>query len=136
VITPDPGHYDATVATQRGWRVEGGRAIWAGRPLADHVPDLVDELVDLFDPAEIWLFGSVGEGIDGPDSDIDVLLVDEGYEPEDAVQLKVKAHASVTTPVPFDVAFTTPARMARRRHVAGTLERAAATAGRRVHARS
>lgn len=89
----------------------------------------------LFDPAEVWLFGSVSQGVDGPDSDVDLLLVDERYRPEDAVRLKGKASASVTTPVPFDVAFTTPSRMAHRRRVAGTLERAAATAGRRVYAR-
>jgi predicted nucleotidyltransferase len=124
------------VVEPSGWRAEGGRAIWAGRQLGEHVPDLVAELVALFDPAEVWLFGSVSQGVDGPDSDIDVLVVDEHYRPEDALHLKAKAHANVTTPVPFDVAFTSPRRMSHRRRVAGTLERAAATSGRRVYARA
>lgn len=135
VSSPGRAQYDRAVAPEPGWRVEEGRAVWAGRTLAEHVPDLVDELVALFDPAEVWLFGSVSQGVDGPDSDVDLLVVDERYRPEDAVRLKAKAAASVLTPVPFDVAFTTPSRMAHRRRVAGTLERAAATAGRRVYAR-
>jgi predicted nucleotidyltransferase len=39
------------------------------------VPDLVDAIVTQFDPVKVILFGSVASGEDGPDSDIDLLVV-------------------------------------------------------------
>jgi HEPN domain-containing protein len=57
------------------YAVRDNRAEWAGRLLRDWVPDLVAVIVDRFDPAKIVLFGSVSDGTDGPDSDIDLLVV-------------------------------------------------------------
>ncbi len=57
------------------YTVREGKALWAGRTLRDWVPDLVDAVVARFDPVKVILFGSVGDGSDGPDSDIDLLIV-------------------------------------------------------------
>ena len=57
------------------YAVRDNRAEWGGRSLRDWVPDLVAAMVDNFDPVKILLFGSVSDGSDGPDSDIDLLVV-------------------------------------------------------------
>ena len=85
---------------------------------------LTTELVRVFDPVEIWLFGSVARGDDGSDSDLDIMIVLDHYNTADAVQLKHRALVSTTTPAPFDVAFSDPERMTTRASIVGTLERA------------
>jgi len=42
---------------------------------------VVDEVVRATDPDEVILFGSVARGEDGPDSDIDLLVVFEHIDP-------------------------------------------------------
>lgn len=55
--------------------VVDGKVRYEGRTLAEWVPDVVADLVVACDPERIILFGSVVRGDDGPDSDIDLLLV-------------------------------------------------------------
>ena len=43
--------------------------------MQEWVPDLVNVIVSAFDPESLVLFGSVADGTDGPDSDIDLLVV-------------------------------------------------------------
>jgi hypothetical protein len=54
------------------WPVEEGKVVWNGRCLDDWIAELVDGLVRLFDPAEVWLSGSTARGQDG-DSVIDII---------------------------------------------------------------
>ena len=49
--------------------------VWDGRPLRDWVPDLAEAIAAAFDPERIVLFGSVADGSEGPDSDVDMLVV-------------------------------------------------------------
>ena len=58
---------------------EQGR--YDGKTLQELWPSVVDEVVRAVDPAEVILFGSVARGEDGPDSDIDLLVVFEHIEP-------------------------------------------------------
>ena len=109
--------------------------MWAGKSLADWSGQLVEELVRIFEPVEVWLFGSVARGDDGPDSDLDLLVVLGSYDPAAATNLKQKAASQCLTPVPFDVAFTDEIRFHGRARIAGTLERAAATNGRLLYRR-
>jgi len=51
------------------------RAAVEGSALVDWVPEVVARIVDGVDPRLIVLFGSVARGEDGPDSDIDLLVV-------------------------------------------------------------
>lgn len=57
------------------YTVRGDQAVWSGRTLRGWVDDLVEAVVARFDPARVILFGSVAAGSDGPDSDIDLLVV-------------------------------------------------------------
>ena len=106
------------------WAVHRGRALWNGRTLRDWSASLAADLVDAFHPVEIWLFGSVARGDDGASSDLDVLVVLDAYDPARSIELKQRAQRTATVPAPFDASFTDVARVAARRHVAGTLERA------------
>lgn len=55
--------------------VEDGKAVYDGRPLVGWVPDVVDRIFERTDATRVVVFGSVVRGDDGPDSDIDVLVV-------------------------------------------------------------
>ena len=59
---------------QIAYAVRDSRAEWDGRLLREWVPELVGAVVATFDPQRIVLFGSVANGSDGPDSDIDLLV--------------------------------------------------------------
>lgn len=117
------------------WSVLDGRATWNGRTLVSWVGELVDEIVARIDPEQVWLYGSVARGDDDGNSDIDLLVVVTDLDGTDVLATKQDLLASISVPVPFDVAFTDPDRMARRAAVPGTLERAALREGRLVHGR-
>ncbi len=57
------------------YEVRDGKAYYDGRTLAEWVPDVVSHLVEGFAPERVILFGSVARGDDGPDSDINLLVV-------------------------------------------------------------
>jgi uncharacterized protein len=60
---------------QVAYVVRDQRALWGGRTLRAWTDDLVAVIVKEFDPTQVILFGSVAAGTDGPDSDIDLLVV-------------------------------------------------------------
>jgi len=74
-----------------------------GRTLSEAVPLVVEEIASSLDPLEIILFGSVARGEDGPDSDIDLLVVFDAIEPSDKRALMRSTRAAVTTFVPLDI---------------------------------
>lgn len=57
------------------YEIQDGKARYEGRPLAEWTPVVVERLVERFSPTRVVLFGSVARGDDGPDSDIDLLVV-------------------------------------------------------------
>lgn len=57
------------------YSVRDNHAVWAGRSLRAWADVLVETIVEQFSPARIILFGSVAAGTDGPDSDVDLLVV-------------------------------------------------------------
>lgn len=111
------------------WAAVNGRARWNGESLAYWSDVVVADLAQEFTPREIWLFGSVARGDDNADSDLDLLVVLDSYDPHDAIALKRRAANASTVPAPFDVSFTDQSRMAVRCRVAGTIERAVAREG-------
>ena len=84
-----PGRADERVLDCRTARCGGSRTLWPmsvqhhvdaegrydGKTLQELWPAVVDEVVAAVDPLEVILFGSVARGEDGPDSDIDLLVV-------------------------------------------------------------
>ena len=117
------------------FEVREGKAVWDGQTLAQWITPLVAGLVSEFDPVEVVLFGSVARGDDDGDSDLDLLVVLDAYDPQDAIALKKRAVRTAKAPVPFDVCFTDSDRLITRFRIAGTLERAARSEGHVVYRR-
>jgi uncharacterized protein len=92
-----------------------GHGRWDGRTLSEIVPLVVDEVVAAVDPLELILFGSVARGDEGPDSDIDLLVVFEHVEPENRRALMAHVRRSIQTVAPIDVLVTDPAEIEARR---------------------
>lgn len=55
--------------------VVDGKALYGGRSLASWAADVADRIVERFSVSRVVLYGSVARGDDGPDSDIDLLVV-------------------------------------------------------------
>jgi len=98
------------------------------------IDQMVQRIVNRFDPERIILFGSAARGDAGPDSDVDLLVVTrvKGSKREKAVEIGVALNG---IPVPMDVVVTTPENFECRKEVAGTIERPAAREGRLIYAR-
>lgn len=112
------------------YEVRDGKAAWGGRLLRDWVPDVVGLLVEKFDPAAIILFGSVAQGTDGPDSDLDFLVVLDDAPRQRRVRLMVElSKATRACTVPRDLLVTSAEDMSRRRNMVGTLEHEAVRDG-------
>jgi predicted nucleotidyltransferase len=94
---------------------------WDGRTLTEIVPLVVDEIVAAFEPLEVILFGSVARGEDGPDSDIDLLVVFDHLEPEQKRPLMADVRRSITTLAPIDVLVADPDEIEARRDQVGSI---------------
>lgn len=118
------------------YEVRGGKAVWDGRRLGDWVPLIVERLVREFDPAMIVLLGSVAEGSDGPDSDVDLLVVLDETSRSDLYDLLVQMHRSTRDyAAPTDFTVTSVAKLERRRDQPGTIEYESVHNGRVVYDR-
>lgn len=85
----------------------------------------------------VILFGSLGRGEMGYDSDIDLLVVFEKVEWEKKRELAVEIRrAIVGIPVPVDVIVTDEAEIRRRGHLVGSILRPALREGKIVYERS
>ena len=116
--------------------VRDDRALWAGRTLARWTGELVDTLAASFDPASIILFGSVGDGTDGPDSDIDLLVVLDDAPMDCRRELLVAMRrATRSIAAPHDVVVTSVDDLERRGNQPGSTEYEPAQRGRTVYER-
>jgi uncharacterized protein len=82
--------------------VVSGKARYNGRPLADWVDDVAARIFERSEASKIVVFGSVQRGDDGPDSDIDLLVVlpHVSRRHDDAVRVLRELR---DMPVPVDV---------------------------------
>ena len=105
------------------YSVEGDHAVWDGRTLRSWADVIVDRVVAEFDPVKVILFGSVANGTDGPDSDIDLLVVLDHAPPAERRRLMV-ALRRVTRGVaaPHDLLVTSVADLVRNSDRPGTTE--------------
>lgn len=91
-------------------------------PLRSLVPAAVADIVRLVDPVRVILFGSVARGDEGPDSDLDLLVVLDSVEPGPARRRQMAAiRAGIAVRAAIDVFVTDPAECERRRDVVGSL---------------
>jgi uncharacterized protein len=120
---------------QAAWQVVDGRARYRGRTLAEWVPRVVADLVAAHNPVRVLLFGSVARGNDGPDSDIDLLVVLPEVDRHRHHEVLVDLARAITAPVPVDLLATDPAEIAERGDLPGIL-RVALRDGRVVHERA
>ncbi len=81
-------------------------AVWAGRTLREWVPAVVDDIVQFCRPYCVILFGSVARGDEGPDSDLDFLVILDHLEEARCVELMGKIRGAISAPVPTDVFVT------------------------------
>jgi uncharacterized protein len=105
------------------YEVQDGMASWGGRRLREWADDVTALIVEQFDPAKVILFGSVAEGTDGPDSDLDLLVVldDAPVDQRRALMVALR-QATRTLDVPRDLLVTSTADFDRNRSVVGTTE--------------
>jgi predicted nucleotidyltransferase len=90
------------------WEVRDGKALWNGRRLAEWVPLAVEDLVRAADPLRVILFGSVARGDDGPDSDLDFLVVLPHVDRAEKRRTTIELRGAISAPVPVDVFVTDP----------------------------
>lgn len=116
------------------YEVRDGKALWGGRLLSDAVDDLRRAIVERFAPAVIVLFGSVADGSDGPDSDVDLLVVlDDAPRDRRRSLMTALRKATRAVGVPRDIAVTSLADFTANRERVGTLEHESLRTGVVIH---
>lgn len=84
-------------------------------------------------PERIVLFGSVARGDQGPDSDIDLLVVLHSKGDRPSWEHSTAMRQAVSAPVPLDLVVTDVGELARRGHLRSTIFATAAREGRVVY---
>ncbi len=106
-------------------------------PLRDWLPQITQQIVEGFDPVRVILFGSVARGEDGPDSDIDLMVVfDRRGARRTHRDLVARLMRAITAPVAFDVFVTDVAEFEAKKNVNGTMYYWPAREGVTLHERA
>ena len=74
-----------------------------GLTLREALPRVVHEIVESFDPCQVVVYGSVARQEDGPDSDLDLMVVFETIARSQRRALMVEIRRAITTFVPVDI---------------------------------
>ncbi len=98
------------------------------------IREMVNRIVERFDPEKVILFGSYGRGEAVPDSDVDLLIVMQVEGPKRAAQLRVREELHDIR-LPKDVIVSTPDEFGWRQEVVGTIEAQAAEEGQVLYER-
>ena len=107
-----------------------------GRTLREALPLVVDEVVAACNPMEVILFGSVARGEDGPDSDLDLLVVLDSAEQLQRRRLMRHIRSAIQTFVPIDLLVVDRQELERQRHDVGSAVYWPLREGRVVYRRS
>ncbi|MBE3577174.1 MAG: nucleotidyltransferase domain-containing protein [Limnochordales bacterium] len=103
-----------------------------GRTLIEWLPDIVARIVERFAPLQVIVFGSLAKGQEGPDSDIDLLVVLPRVEDKRQAAIEIGV-ATADFPVPMDIIVTDPEEISSRGSEPGSVLKAALTEGRVVY---
>lgn len=96
---------------------------------------IADVIVQQFHPLRLILFGSHARGEGGPDSDIDLLVVFSEVSDKRRAAVEIRRALSAF-PVPKDIIVTSPAEIAARGHLVGTVLRPALREGKVLYERT
>jgi uncharacterized protein len=107
-----------------------------GLSLREAMPLVVSEIVDAVDPVEVILFGSVARGEEGPDSDLDLLVVLDHAAPAERRTLMRQVRGAIRTFAPVDVVIADVAELANDRDAVGSAVYWPLREGERVYRRS
>lgn len=118
------------------YEVRDGKARYGGRTLAEWVPNVVETAVAACDPVQVLLFGSVARGDDGPDSDLDLMVVCSSVDYAKRHELEAKLYGALGGALPVQVFVTDRRECERRRDVVGSMHYWPLREGRVVYARA
>ena len=118
------------------YEVCDGKATYDGRTLAEWVPEIVKQIARVSDPERVILFGSVARGDDGPDSDIDIMVVLPSIDYSERRELEARIRHVTPALVPTQIFVTDTRECARRRDVIGSMHYWPLREGRVVYERA
>lgn len=103
--------------------VVAGKALYDGRSLMAWAPRVADRIVERCGASQVVLHGSVARGEDGPDSDIDLLVVMPipGRRHDTSVRILDQLR---DMPVPVDITVVDPDQLMAESAVPGVVRRA------------
>lgn len=110
-------------------------ALWNGRTLREWVPIAVDDIVRFCQPRRVILFGSVARGEDGPDSDLDFLVILDHLDQTRRIELMGKVRGAISARAPIDVLVTDVQEFERRKNLLGSMQYWPAREGQVVYER-
>ena len=112
-MTGNPAACKTSAMSRSRLEVVDGKARYNGRALADWVDDVVARIFERSDASKVVVFGSVERGEDGPDSDIDLLVILPHIERRhDAAVAVLRQLRDI--PVPIDIVVVDESSRARR----------------------
>ena len=122
--------------SQVAHETRNGKALYEGRTLEEWVPDIVERIVAEIDPKRGLLFGSVARGDDGPDSDIDLMVVLPDLDYRRRHEIEADLYYLLGGSIPIQVFVTDVRECRRRRDVIGSMHYWPLREGRVVYERA
>ncbi|MGH8996310.1 MAG: nucleotidyltransferase domain-containing protein [Acidimicrobiales bacterium] len=118
------------------YEVRSGKAVYRGRTLSEWVRPIVERIVAEIEPTKVLLFGSVARGDDGPDSDIDLMVVLASLDYARRKDVEARLYEAVGGVAPVQVFVTDTRECSRRRDVSGSMHYWPLREGRVVYERA
>jgi predicted nucleotidyltransferase len=101
----------------------------------DFIPEMTDRIVNKFHPLRIILFGSQARGDTDRESDVDLLIVLQGYNNRRQKSIEIRRSLS-DLPICKDIFVTTPEEINQRGHLVGDVLRSALREGKVIYEQS
>jgi uncharacterized protein len=118
------------------YEVRDGKATYDGRTLAAWVLTVVGTITRTVEPERVILFGSVVRGDDGPDADLDLMVVLSTLDYARRHEVEAELYHALGGVLPVQVFVTDERECARRRDVVGSMHYWPLREGRVVYARA